>query len=102
MVPVSGRWAMAFPTTGNQATARKQLALPATSNATVNCTIRRRPKEARAKLATPPKVIGCQGGEDAGVPMIERGKDKPDNADKRNEFLGVGAKPGQESRSEEH
>ena len=22
--------------------------------------------------------------------MIERGKDKPDNADKRNEFLGVG------------
>src|SRR2546427_546248 len=90
MVPFSGRREMAFSTTGNQAAARKQLALPATSNATTHCTINRRPNEAPAKLATPPKVIGCQGGEDAGVPMVERGKDKPDNADKRNEFLGVG------------
>src|SRR6266853_6744982 len=97
MFPFSGRRVMAFSTTGNQAAARKQLTLQATSNATMNCTIKRRPNAARAKLATPPKVIGCQGGEDAGVPMIERGKDKPDNADKRNEFLGVGAKPGQES-----
>src|SRR2546425_13205341 len=72
MVPFSGRRAMAFSTTGNQAAARKQLALPATSNATMNCTIKRRPNEARAKLATPPKLIGCQGGEVAGIPMVER------------------------------
>ena len=73
---------MAFCATGNQAAARKQLTLPATNNATMNCTIKRRPNEARAKLATPPKVIGCQGSEDAGVPMVERSKDKPDNGDK--------------------
>ena len=73
---------MAFSTTGNQAAARKTLTLPATSNATANCTIKSRPKEPPAKLATPPKVIGCQDGEDAGVPMVERGKDKPDNGDK--------------------
>jgi len=48
----------------------------------MNCTLKSRPNEARAKLATPPKVIGCQGGEDAGVSMVERAKDKPDDAEK--------------------
>jgi hypothetical protein len=82
MAPFSGSRSMAIPTTGNQATAIKQLTLPATSSATMNCTMTRRPIGARAKLATPPKVIGCHDAEDAGVPMVERGKDNPDNKDK--------------------
>ena len=56
-----------------------QSTLAATSNATMDCARNNRPNEAREKAAAPPNVIGCHGGEDAGVSIVEWGKNKPDD-----------------------
>src|ERR1044071_8699642 len=71
----SGRRVSAFWITGNQAVIRKQTTLAPTSSATINCTRSNRPNEARANAATPPKVIGCQGGKD--VSIVEPAEIKP-------------------------
>jgi len=72
---------MAFWTMGNHADIKKQSTLAATSSATVNWTRNNRPNEALEKAATPPKVIGCHGGEDAAVSIVERGEDNPGDGD---------------------
>jgi hypothetical protein len=40
-----------------------------------------RPAGDRENAATPPKVIGCHGGKDAGASMRKRAENKPDDAD---------------------
>src|SRR5438876_5943455 len=85
IAPFSGKRAMAFWKTGNQATLRKEITLAATSRAARNCTRKNRPNEARAKAATPPKVIGCQGR--TGVSIVERGQHKPGGRDNGKENL---------------
>jgi len=72
---------MAFWTMGNHADIKKQSTLAATSSATMNWTRNNLPNEALEKAATPPKVIGCHGGEDAGVSIVERGENNPSDGD---------------------